>query len=321
MNDLGTLERVNIRTVWENEASNFTPWLAENLILLAEALGIEIETEDVVTEVPVGKYSADLLCIDSSDRSRIVIEIQFGSTDHDHLGKLLTYASILDSDPPVGSVIWISETFNDEHCSTLDWLNTISCDEIRFFGVKVELLRIEESKPAPRFDVVASPDNRTKVKRASSTRIVSSLERQYQQFWTDLIELLSKTETGLKPPTPPAKRSLRFRIGNAGTEFAIRCRLSEQKRQLQVALEIKGEHPNERFRVLEQQRSAIEEEIGNPLNWQENTNGRACVISLSEPGNPIEESDRAIQIEWMAQTIDKFDTAFRNRVLDLTAQE
>ena len=318
LTELGTLERVSLRTVWQNEASNFTPWLAENLQLLGEAVGLEIDTEDVVTEVSLGRYQADLLCIDSRDSSRIVIENQFGGTNHDHLGKLLTYASALDSDPPVGSVIWISESFNEEHRSTLDWLNTISHDEIRFFGVTVELLKIEGSKPAPRFNIVASPNDWKAVVRASSSGKVSDLERQYQQFWTHLMQHLANTATELKQPTPPAKRSLRFGIGKAG--FAFRCRLSEQKRQLQVALEIKANRPNDSLTLLKNQKSAIEEEIGTTLNWDEATNGQRCVISLTRSGDPTDESERAAQIEWMAQTLDKFDNAFRDRVRSLTVE-
>ena len=319
MTELGTLERVGLRTVWQSEASDFTPWLAENLQLLGEAVGLEIDTEDVVTEVSVGRYQADLLCIDSSDGSRIVIENQFEGTNHDHLGKLLTYASALDSDPPVGSVIWISESFNDEHRSALDWLNTISHDEIRFFGVKVELLKIEESKPAPRFNIVASPNDWKAVVRASSSGTVSDLERQYQQFWTQLMQHLAITATELKQPTPPAKRSLRFGIGKAG--FAFRCRLSEKKRQLQVALEIKTNRSNDCLTLLRDQQSAIEEEIGTTLNWVEATNGQRCVISVTKSGDPTDESDRAAQIEWMAQNLDRFNNTFRDRVRGLTVED
>ena len=202
LTDIGTLDSVNLREVWQNEAADFTPWLADNLDSLGDALQMEIDTEDVDTEVSVGKYSADILCRDASDNSRIVIENQFGSTNHDHLGKLLTYASGLDSDPPLRSVIWISETFNDEHRSTLDWLNRISHDETRFFGVTIELLKIEGSKPAPRFNIVVSPNDWTKTVRASSSGEVSDLKRQYYQFWNDLRDYLLRSATRLKPRSP-----------------------------------------------------------------------------------------------------------------------
>ena len=313
MTDLGTLDSVDLREVWQNEASDFTPWLAKNLDLLGDTLQMDIDTEDVVTEVSVGKYSADILCHDASDSSRIVIENQFGGTDHDHLGKLLTYASALDSDPPIRSVIWISESFNDEHRSTLDWLNRISHDEIRFFGVTIELLKIEGSKPAPRFNIVASPNDWTKEVRASSSGKVSDLNRQYQQFWTALIEHLPGSAPRLKPQSPLPRPYFNFAIGKAG--FKLNCRLSQQKKQLHVALQIKGENPYDHFNLLKQQKSAIEKKVGDPLNWQGKTKGRAYKILLSKSGNPTDESDRANQIEWMAQTLNKFDKAFRDPVL------
>ncbi len=319
LTDLGTLDSVDLRQVWQNEASDFSPWLAKNLDSLGEALGMEIDTEDVDTEVSVGKYSADILCRDSSDSSRIVIENQFGGTDHNHLGKLLTYASALDSDPPVRSVIWISESFNDEHRSTLDWLNRISHDELRFFGVTIELLRIEGSKPAPRFNIAASPNDWTTVVRASSGGRVSDLDRQYQQFWTALIERLPSSAPRLKPRTPLLRPYYSLAIGKAG--FALNCRLSQQKKQLHVALEIKGKNPDYHFNLLKQQKSAIEEKVGDPLNWQGKTKGRAYKISLIKSGNPTDESDRANQIEWMAQTLNKFDKAFRDLVQNLTTED
>ncbi len=319
MTDLGTLDSVDLREVWQNEASDFTPWLAKNLDLLGDTLQMDIDTEDVVTEVRVGKYSADILCHDASDSSRIVIENQFGGTDHDHLGKLLTYASALDSDPPIRSVLWISESFNDEHRSTLDWLNRISHDEIRFFGVTIELLKIEGSKPAPRFNIVASPNDWTKEVRASSSGKVSDLNRQYQQFWTALIEHLPGSAPRLKPQSPLPRPYFSFAIGKAG--FKLNCRLSQQKKQLHVALQIKGENPYDHFNLLKQQKSAIEKKVGDPLNWQGKTKGRAYKILLSKSGNPTDESDRANQIEWMAQTLNKFDKAFRDPVQNLTTED
>ena len=317
LTDLGTLDSVDLREVWQKEAADFTPWLADNLDSLGDALQMEIDTEDVDTEVSVGKYSADILCRDASDNSRIVIENQFGSTNHDHLGKLLTYASGLDSDPPLRSVIWISETFNDEHRSTLDWLNRISHDEIRFFGVTIELLKIEGSKPAPRFNIVVSPNDWTKTVRASSSGEVSDLKRQYHQFWIALNEHLASAATRLKPRSPQPRSYFKFSIGKSG--FALCCILSQQKKELHVALEIKGKNPDDHFNLLKQQKSAIEEKVGSPLNWRK-TKGRACQISLIKSGNPTDESDRENQIKWMAQTLNKFDTAFRDRIQNLTTE-
>ena len=96
--------------------------------------------------------------------------------------------------------------------------------------------------------------------------------------------------------------------------------LSQQKKQLHVVLEIKGKNPSYHFNLLKQQKSAIEEKIGSPLKWQGKTKGRAYKISLIKPGDPTDESDRENQIKWMAQTLNKFDNAFRDRVQNLTTE-
>ena len=241
-----------------------------------------------------------------------------GGTNHDHLGKLLTYASALDSDPPVRSVIWISESFNDEHRSTLDWLNRISHDEIRFFGVTIELLRIEGSKPAPRFNIVASPNDSTKAVRAFSSGSVSDVRQQYQQFWTDLAERLPDVAPRLNARNPRPRSYFNFAIGKS--KFALHCTLSDQKRQLGVALEIKGENPKDHFELLMHQKKSIEEEIGSSLEWRRDTKGQACKISIVRSGDPTDESDRPTQIKWMAQTLYKFDNAFRDRIRSLSLE-
>src|SRR3990172_778515 len=133
--DLGSIVQVNVRRVWENEQSYFTPWLAcpENMALLSKAVGLELEVENI--EVAVGPYSADILAKDVGSGRYVVIENQFGKTNHDHLGKLLTYASVLDA----RAVLWISEEFTDEHQKTLDWLNKYTTEQLEFYGVRLEL--------------------------------------------------------------------------------------------------------------------------------------------------------------------------------------
>ena len=150
---------MNLRTVWANEAEHFTPWLAQadNLARLGEALGLTLEPHG--TEQAVGGFSADILCrrLDggSDDESWVVIENQFGRTDHDHLGKLLTYTAGLNAQ----TVVWIAEEFRDEHRAALDLLNASTSREYAYFGVEIELLKIDGSRPAPRFNIVVQPND------------------------------------------------------------------------------------------------------------------------------------------------------------------
>ena len=157
MNDqtLGRLTPVELRDIWSSEASDFTPWRAreENLSVLGEALGVELELE--AQEQAVGPFRADILCKEIGSGTWVLIENQLERSDHLHLGQLLTYASGLDA----VTIVWIAARFTEEHRSTLDWLKKITDESFRFFGLEVELWRIGESPAAPKFNIVSKPNN------------------------------------------------------------------------------------------------------------------------------------------------------------------
>src|ERR1700741_3300068 len=137
MTDFGDLKTVEVRTAWISERNEFTPWLANNIERLNKALGIELEVEN--TEVSVGPYYADILAKDTSTGRYVIIENQLEKTNHDHLGKAITYASVLDA----SAIVWIATEFTEEHKKALDWLNDHTSEEIAFYAIKLELLQID----------------------------------------------------------------------------------------------------------------------------------------------------------------------------------
>ena len=149
---LSRIEKVALRDVWPNEASDFTPWLADHITELGETLGIVLETRE--RESPVGSRSLDILATDSSGRT-VIIENQLAYSDGDHLGRVLIYAAGKDADV----VVWIAREFEDEHWLVLQWLNQRTGRQTEFFGVAVEVWRIDGSGPAPYFRVVAAPND------------------------------------------------------------------------------------------------------------------------------------------------------------------
>jgi hypothetical protein len=160
---LGRLERRPAREAWSGEATAFTPWLADNLEVLGGELGLALSLRG--REHPVGRYSLDLLLEDARGRA-VIVENQFGQTDHDHLGKVLTYAAGTKAQ----LVIWIAESFTEEHAAALGWLNDTSIPGVGFFGVELELLRIG-AEHAPHFRVVVRPNEwAQEVHRAASAR-------------------------------------------------------------------------------------------------------------------------------------------------------
>ncbi len=157
----GKLERLPARSGWPHEAHKFTPWLAENVEFLGDALGLSLELK--AREHQVGRYSLDLLLADATERV-VIVENQFGQTDHDHLGKLLTYCAGTEADV----VIWIAERLNEEHLAALEWLNENTRSGIGFFGVELELLRIADSPLAPNFRVLVQPNEWAKSVRPAA---------------------------------------------------------------------------------------------------------------------------------------------------------
>ncbi len=150
---LSRLERVDLSEVWKSEPASFTPWLAENLAILGETLGMDLVLE--AREKKVGPYRADIVCKDTADNSWVLIENQLEVTDHTHLGQILTYAAGLNA----VTIAWIARRFTDEHRAALDWLNENSTENLQFFGLEIEVWRIGDSPYAPKFNIVAKPND------------------------------------------------------------------------------------------------------------------------------------------------------------------
>ncbi|MEK9185598.1 MAG: DUF4268 domain-containing protein, partial [Patescibacteria group bacterium] len=159
--NLGKIKQVDLRGVFQNEAADFTPWLENNIDELSEIIGIEMI--DVKREEGIGKFSCDLIGTEANSEDKVIIENQLEQTNHDHLGKIITYAS------GVGAkyVVWIAKKIREEHQKALEWLNDNTSD-ISFFGVEISAITIDESKPALSFKLVIEPNTWSKeVKQAT----------------------------------------------------------------------------------------------------------------------------------------------------------
>ncbi len=181
---LGRLVKVNIRDYWEREDNDFTPWLAEeeNIRLLGNSIGIDLELE--AQEKEVGLFRADLLCKDTATGDFVLVENQLERTDHGHLGQLLTYASGLNA----VTIIWIALRFTEEHRAALDWLNEITDESIRFFGLEIELWKIGDSDLAPKFNLVATPNDWSKTVIGAAKNIEKAqqtgIKKLQIDYWT-----------------------------------------------------------------------------------------------------------------------------------------
>ena len=184
------------RDYWPDEAANFTPWLAEdaNIALLGDALGLEFVVEGI--EATVGSFSADIICRALPDEHRVVIENQLERTDHDHLGKLLTYAGGLDD---VRTTVLLAPEIRDEHRAALDWLNAFTVEGVHFFGVELQVWRIGDSLPAPRFDVVAKPNDWLATVRTAAAPPLTPVKQLELDYWTAFRDYLTERSSSIFP--------------------------------------------------------------------------------------------------------------------------
>ena len=190
--ELGELTEVDLRQVWRHEAREFTPWLAENLHRLSDAVGMTLEL--IETEKAVENFAADILARDVASGSLVLIENQLEKTDHSHLGQILTYLAGLEAK----AVIWISPFFQEPHLSAIRWLNDHTSDEFAFFAVRLKAVQIANSPIAPVFEVLARPSDWERDMRRAGRADAHSDTRL--RFWTYYCERHPEAvEEGLKP--------------------------------------------------------------------------------------------------------------------------
>jgi hypothetical protein len=309
---LGELERMDLRSVWKNEAYDFTPWLAENIDRLGDSLGLELEL--VEQEKNVGDFALDLLARDLGSGRDVVIENQFSQTDHDHLGKLLTYAGGVDA----GTVIWLAEKVRDEHRQALDWLNQRTDSETQFFAVVVEVLRIGESLPAIQFRPVVFPNEWQKTRRQTARRTVSKRGEAYREFFQGLIDRLREEHhfTGARAGQPQNWYS--FASGKPsftyGASFALGGRV-----RVEVYLDSGDADANkEMFDSLAAERDAIESEYEATLEWERLDEKRASRIAAYRSGSVDDDPDTLAEIaDWMIDNLRRMKAVLGPRLSDL----
>ena len=305
--NLSKLEQVALREAWKHEATEFTPWLAEqdNLDTLAQALGIS-ELELVATEHWVGDFKLDILCTDGDQQ--VVIENQLAETDHKHLGQILAYAAGVSA----RKVIWIAESFRLEHIAALQYLNDNTTDDLRFFGVQIELWRIGDSPLAPKFEVVVKPNDWVKTGREQARAAASaSPTKQLQlKFWTALIERLAKNAPQIRPQKPRPQHWLNNSIGRSG--FGLNITANTRDERLGVELRITGAEAKTHFANLSAQREEIEKALGFELDWRELPDAKACRIATWYPDASIEEDQRWSEyLQWLEERLVVMDRVLR----------
>ncbi len=310
MQNLGKLEKVAIRQVWQTEYSHFTPWLAhsENIIRLGEEINIEMEV--LGQEERIGPFRADILCKDTANERYVLIENQFGKTDHTHLGQILTYASGLEA----FTIVWIAEKFVEEHRAVLDWLNRITDETVEFFGIEIELFKIGNSDPAPKFNIVSKPNNWSKtIKRTAANASITELRLIQQDYWSALKEYIENQKAPFRLQKPLPQNWTNIALGRS--DFRICIVISLREKWITVSLTIAGTNGIEYFKKLKtlyQKDASIN--LSSNLNWKEKEGKEQQVILFIPESDPNDKSEWHNQHKLIKEWVEKFKEYFQDKI-------
>jgi Domain of unknown function (DUF4268) len=305
MEEFGMVHNVPLRDLWAGEAIHFTPWLAQHLDVLGKKLGMDLELES--TEGAAGDFSVDIIARDLSTNKFVVIENQFGSTDHRHLGQVITYASALGA----GVVVWIAETIRPEHKSAMDFLNQNLRESLGLFAVEASVIRIDNSKPAFLLTVVSMPTEPAVAVREVAADATETQEK-YRAFFQTLIDELRDEHrfTNARAGQPQnwyTFSSENSRVFKYSTSFAQGGRV-----RVELYIDTGDKTYNEQlFDCLESKRAAIETAFGGPLTWERLDARRACRIAIYRDGDIEADSDTLADIrKWTISNLLRFKQIF-----------
>lgn len=302
-NNLGKLKKVELREGWKHEATHFTQWLAEeeNLALLGGEIGFDIKL--LQTEAAVGSFNVDILAEEESTGRKIIIENQLEITNHDHLGKIITYASGYDAQ----IVVWVVKEAREEHRQAIDWLNEHTDENLEFYLVQIELWQIENSPFAPKFEIVSKPNDWTKAVR-SSTEVSELTDTKVKQFefWTQLKEYAKKRETKLHFQKSRPQHWTNISIGSSIAHLA----LTANSREGSFGVELYINDNKELYQKLLTHKVEIEADLEEKPEWMELLGKKASRVRMLMPANFDDTSKWEDGFEWLLNEAEKFHRVF-----------
>jgi hypothetical protein len=312
---LGKLQKIPLRDAWKHEALHFTNWLAEpeNLQLLSDEIGIDISF--IQTEASVGRFSVDILAEEENSNRKVVIENQLESTDHDHLGKIITYASGFDAE----IIIWIVKDVRDEHKQAIDWLNENTNEKINFFAINIELWKIGDSDLAPKFNIISKPNNWAKAlkKSSSSTTVqgtVTDLKMLQLEFWTALNDYFKSNGATVNTRSPRPQHWYTLSLGSQKAHLSLTIHAKEGYCSVDVYI------PNSKELYFELEKNKLEIESKSSFNfeWMELPNKQASRIRLKRFNFNLHDTDNWDEHhQWLLETIESIRPIFMKYIQEV----
>lgn len=312
MVEVASLDEVPVRDVWPDEARDFTPWLAENPEHLSKALHMDLELEGA--EVAVGPFSADVVLRDANTGQRVVVENYLETTDHDHLGKLITYAAGLEAH----WAVFVAKTFRPEHRSALIWLNSISGEDSGFFGIEVHAVRIGDSPAAVQLGVVVEPDDFSRQARAG-TKAMTETQALYIDWWAEFLPALHDAHPGwISARTPSYANWMNFPSGKGGVRYGLSFAYPTGASNYSLRAEVYVDDGESVYPLLEAQRSRIEGECSRELQWEPLEDARASRAAVYlDPADPADRAKWPEYRAWAVKTLGELRRAFSGPIKGL----
>lgn len=308
MINLGKLKEIkDLRKVWPHEALDFTPWLAEddNLALLADAVGLEITLDE--TESSVGDFNVDIYAKETGTDRKIIIENQLEDTNHDHLGKLITYASGKSAD----IIIWVVKRAREEHRAAIEWLNNHTDENISFFLVEIKLYQIGNSDIAVKFEIVEKPNDWAKeIKHQNNNS--PTLQARYE-YWVAFNEYafsdnrFSKVFNQRKASTD---HWMTLSVGSSSCHIDI----LQIRKNSNIGVEWNIPDDKDLYHKLYEHQVDIESEMGVQLDWRELPEKKASRIVILTEADFENKSKWQDQFEWVMDISLKMRKAFKKYI-------
>ncbi len=250
----------------------------------------------------------------------MLIENQLAKTDHTHLGQLLTYAAGLKA----VTIVWIAAPFTEEHRAALNWLNEITDDTFNFFGLEVELWRIGDSPPAPKFNIISQPNDWTRsvsegANRAQSGGLTETTER-YLEYWSGLRKLLLEQESVVRPQKAQPRAWTDFGVGRSFCHLAAVSHTKD--RWIRAELYIHASNAKAIFHRLKSEKETIESEFDESFEWEELPVKKASRISITRQDTDIKKRDDwADQHRWLQRNLEAMHRVFAPRLKHMDVNE
>ncbi|MED4785234.1 DUF4268 domain-containing protein [Brevibacillus choshinensis] len=294
---LGQIKTIDPRTIWRNEERDFTPWLADNIEALSDAIGFPIEVEQ--TEKSVGKYELDIVGKVVGTDKVVVIENQLEKSDHKHLGQLITYAAGLNA----SIIIWVTPYTEDEHRRAIEWLNEVTDEQVNFFLVRPEAYRINDSVPAVKFYVETAPSHFVRNLREAYKGKEAPRHLFRKLFWQEMYEYLAEHgHPNANGRQTTSDSWVTFSVGKSGVSANV-CMGQGSKLRIELLLDSRSTEQNDlAFDMLARKQAEIEKILEKEtVVWDRMETSKSSRIAVNLPYDKARaESDEAYRQELFA---------------------